>query len=679
MLRTTLAAVSLLAMATAVPALADQEVIVRANRLSAYQGDTAFTAVNLTRDELGRTGLDQALKRETEAALFRRQPSLTANPTVQGVGLRAIGPSGAGRALVTLDGVPQNDPFGNWVIWAAIPQDPISHVHVVKGAGGGAYGAGALTGVIDMSLTPPQPGAAMVSGTIGEDGNLRGETDLTVGPVGIDYTDQTVHGDVPVRGSQRGAADIATYGRDRALFANTQFALCRTQNCGELAIMAGSYNSRRDTGLKGATAISSGDQVAVSLTKQPTADQNGWRVQLWHRDSGLSNTSVSVAAGRTSTTLANNQVATPATGDGFNAALRHQSGGTEWEIGVDARRVEGESREYYKYVSGSPTRYRVSGGASDLAGLYAEGSHTTGVLMLSGAIRVDDWRAYDGHRTETDTATGLPTLQLSPADQQKTVVSARLGATYALSTTTTARIAAYTGFRPPSLNELYRPFRVGNDVTEANAALRPETLKGAEIGLRSGDSKTFVDVDVFANTLSDPITNVTVALGPFTSPTAGFIPAGGSLRQRQNVGEIRAYGLEGRARYAITDTLALTSSLTLTHARVAEAGPTVNGLRPAEAPEIAGSLGLETSWRKATLHADWLYEGKTFDDDLNTLALKPSHSLALDLDYPLAQHVTLTVSVDNALDDAIQVTHAGDGTIGYDTGRRISVGLTWRR
>ena len=44
------------------------------------------------------------------------------------------------------------------------------------------------------------------------------------------------------------------------------------------------------------------------------------------------------------------------------------------------------------------------------------------------------------------------------------------------------RTAAYRAFRLPTLNEYYRPFRVGSTVTEANPALKLETLDGAEIG-----------------------------------------------------------------------------------------------------------------------------------------------------------------------------------------------------
>ncbi len=659
------------------PAHADTEVVVRANRLSAYQGDKAFSTLDLKRDDLKRATLDQSLKREAQASLFRRSSSLTANPTVQGISLRAIGPSGAGRALVTLDGVPQNDPFGGWVIWAALPQEAISHVHVLKGAGGGAYGAGALTGVIDLSLQPPQPGSVYVAGRAGEDGNLRGDAALDAGPVAIYYSGQTLRGGVPVRAPQQGAADVATFGRDRTLFADAQFALCET--CGHLSIMAGSYNSRRDTGLDGATAVSTGDQLAVSLTRQPTAEHDGWRLQLWHRDSGLANSSVSVLSGRTGTTLANDQVKTPATGDGFNAALRHQNGMREWEIGVDARDTSGESREFYRYMAGMATRYRVSGGDTSLAGVYGEGSQGIGRWLLSAAARADVWQATNGHRIEIDTATQGVTLSLAPADQRRTMVSARAGAAYSANEQTTLRLAAYNGFRPPTLNELYRPFRVGNDVTESNAELRPETLEGAEAGVRVGNAQSFIDADIFANMLKDPITNVTIGVGPATFPTAGFIAAGGSLRMRENIGEIRATGLEMRGRYAVSGHLTVSSSLTLTHARVANAAAALNGKRPAEAPEHSASIGVDWTVARARVHADVAFEGETFDDDLNILPLKASRNLSLDIDYPLTDRLSVSVAVDNALDDAIPVTHAGDGTLGYDTGRRVYIGLAYRR
>ena len=65
--------------------------------------------------------LDDELRRVPGFSLFRRSSSLVAHPTAQGVSLRGIGPSGASRSLVLWDGIPLNDPFGNWIYWNRLP------------------------------------------------------------------------------------------------------------------------------------------------------------------------------------------------------------------------------------------------------------------------------------------------------------------------------------------------------------------------------------------------------------------------------------------------------------------------------------------------------------------------------------------------------------------------------
>src|SRR5690606_39862254 len=94
--------------------------------------------------------LGEALASVPAVSLVRRTSSLAANPTTQGISLRAVAPSGAGRTLVTLDGVPMNDPFGGWVIWSQLPTESLESLDIVRGAGAGPYGAGALTGVIQL-------------------------------------------------------------------------------------------------------------------------------------------------------------------------------------------------------------------------------------------------------------------------------------------------------------------------------------------------------------------------------------------------------------------------------------------------------------------------------------------------------------------------------------------------
>ena len=97
------------------------EIVVTAARLPPAAGDAAFSVVRLDAAVLDRsTRLDEALRSVPAVSLFRRTSSLAANPTTQGISLRAIAPSGAGRTLVTLDSVPLNEPFGGWVIWSRI-------------------------------------------------------------------------------------------------------------------------------------------------------------------------------------------------------------------------------------------------------------------------------------------------------------------------------------------------------------------------------------------------------------------------------------------------------------------------------------------------------------------------------------------------------------------------------
>src|SRR4051812_8523005 len=131
------------------PTVAAVEVVMP--RLPAAASDKAFSVMVLQGADLeGPQRIDQAPSQAPGVSLFRRNSSLSANPSVQGVSLRSIAGSGAGRALVTLDGVPQNDPFGGWVIWSSLSPEIIQGAEIVRGAGAGPYGAGALTGVIAL-------------------------------------------------------------------------------------------------------------------------------------------------------------------------------------------------------------------------------------------------------------------------------------------------------------------------------------------------------------------------------------------------------------------------------------------------------------------------------------------------------------------------------------------------
>lgn len=650
-------------------------IVVEAPRLPPLVGQEAFSTATYDAAQLGAAArLDDVLKTTPGVSLFRRTGSDAANPTIQGLSLRGVAPSGAGRALVTLDGAPQNDPFGGWVIWTALPGEGLSGATIVRGAGAGPYGAGALTGVVALRERAAGGGlTSLTSLTVqaGQRDSWRG-----AGTFGTDHLLLTASGSRtdgyrPVRGSAAGAADTPTTLEDGALAARIQGQAAGVR----WAIRVGAFQEKRGAGLFGAKSNATGSSLAVTLAG------DAWRLQAWARSSDLENTSVAVAPGRIGTTPANDQYSTPASGYGLNAAWQGKTGDWSWELGGDVRAAEGRTHELFRYVGGAFTRQRTAGGRTLVGGVYAETAYARPDFSLAAGARLDGWRSYDGVRRERDAATGALTLDAAPANASGTTPTARIGVRQRLSGETWWRAAAYAGFRPPTLNELHRPFRVGNDVTEANAALKPETLHGVETGL-TGEGAVKWALGLFYNQLQDPITNVTIGVGPGTFPIAGFIPAGGVLRQRRNAGEIEAYGLEGDLAADLSPAWTVRMAFSATHARVhgGTAAAQLTDKRPAQAPALTITAGAR--WRpveRLSLNADLRYESKRFEDDLNTRTLKAGTSLDLRAGWALSPDSEIYLAADNALDANLPVGQTADGVTSYSAPRTVYVGFALRR
>ena len=642
------------------------EIVIIAPRLPDAARDDAYATQSINPAHAASAPrVDEALAASASASLFRRSSSLVANASIQGASLRAIAPSGAGRALVTLEGAPLNDPFGGWVIWSAIPAETIGAIDLVRGAGAGPYGAGALTGVISLREADA-PNALNLS--FGERGYARASGAWSSGAFTLAASGETFNGDIPVRAG-RGAADTRTEFESFAASARWLGALAD----GGASVRLGLYDETRGGGIVGAESRARGAHLSAAYAQ--TGPARGWRMQGWAALTDFANSSVAIAADRDSATPAANQYETPAFGAGANIAYRARQGGLEWEVGADARYAEGESREHFRNLGAGFTRGRIAGGASAVAGAYLEASREAGPWLVAGGVRADLAAAFDARRFEYDLANGAPTLNETPGDSDEVVLSARLGLRRALGPID-LRSAAYAGFRPPTLNELHRPFRVGNDVTEANAALQSERLAGAEIGL-GGETWS---VTLFYNRLDDAIGNVTLGVGPGTFPRVGFLPAGGAYRQRQNLGRIEAWGLEADAAWRFS-AFEVRAGLAATDAEIthAPAAPQLEGLAPAQAPDLTVTFG--ALWRidpRWSLALDGRWESKRWEDDLNTRALSAALNADARLSLRLNERADLSLAVENLFDAAIETGETGAGIESFAPARIVRIGVTLR-
>lgn len=660
------------------PANEVEIVVVHAPRLAPLGGEAAFSAVQLGPEQLRDTPrLDDALKRAPGVSLFRRTGSGAANPTTQGLSLRAIAPSGAGRALVTLDGAPQNDPFGGWVIWSALPAEGLDGATIVRGAGSGPYGAGALTGVVALQERGTAEGLAAFDISAGQRDSYRGVA--VAGGPGLLATAalSSTNGYYAVRGPRRGAADQPLKLDDASLAFRAQGEVDGVQ----IAARLSGYQTRQGAGLSGARSEASGAAASLTVARPVAEGVGGWRLQGWVRGSNLRNSSVAVAANRATTTPANDQYRTPAIGYGLNAAWQGRSDDFKWEVGADVRLTDGTETERFRFQNNAFTRVREAGGKTLVAGVYAEGVVDQGPWLLTGGVRLDRARAYGAHRVERDTASGAITLNQNAADRSDTLPTGRVGLRYAATDDIYLRAAAYAGFRPPTLNELHRPFRVGNDVTEANAALKPETLQGAELGI-GGDGLARWSMGIFYNQLKDPITNVTIGIGPGNFPTAGFIPAGGTLRQRQNAGEIQAWGAEAEASGDLGSVVSWRVAGAFTDAEV-RGGATarqLTGLRPAQTPKWTVTGGVDVKpLERLSLSADLRYESARWEDDLNTRRLSAGAFLDARAGWRVGDQSEVYVAVDNLANARLEVGETADGTESFATPRTFRVGFAYRR
>ena len=231
----------------------------------------------------------------------------------------------------------------------------------------------------------------------------------------------------------------------------------------------------------------------------------------------------------------------------------------------------------------------------------------------------------------------------------------------------------------PTLNELFRPFRAGADATAANALLNAERLAGGEVGGCYNHAGVTLSMAAFVNRLSDAIANVTLGQGPGTFPGVGFVGADGTYRQRQNLDAINVRGIEASAEMRhgpITADL----GASLTHARVQSDGAAavLDGLRPAQTPNLAltGSLAWERNGRAASIVVR--HVGAQFEDDLNEDRLNPATTVDLFAAWPLSRKFQLVARGENIFDKLVMAGVNGDGSTERATPRTLWIGVRWQ-
>jgi outer membrane receptor protein involved in Fe transport len=210
----------------------------------------------------------------------------------------------------------------------------------------------------------------------------------------------------------------------------------------------------------------------------------------------------------------------------------------------------------------------------------------------------------------------------------------RAGLVFRASNAVTVRASGYRGFRAPSLNELYRPFRLGNRLTQPNPDLNEEYLLGLEGGVDIHPHRSLlVRLNGFYNSFQDPVANVTI------SSTPALITL-----QRQNLGSATIQGFEAEAIHQLGAGWSVRGAYLFSDAVVDDTSKQIP-----QSPRNQGVLGAGYDG-PFQLTIDFRLVGDAYDDDRNLLLLPAFNLLDLSLRVPLSNQIDAYFALENVAD-----------------------------
>lgn len=625
------------------PPAASETIVVTATQMKTRLSDTPASVVVITREAMQTTAAsttDDALRQVPGFTLFRRSGSRSANPTSQGVSLRGVGASGASRALVLDDGIPLNDPFGGWIYWGRVPRLAIDRIEVVRGGASDLYGSGAMGGVVQFIRRINNDDVAFET-SAGDEGTgtaslfaamKRGDWS---GSIDADFL--TTSGYILVQPSQRGSVDVEADARHTTIDAAIRLL--------SSFLRLSHYSESRDNGTPLQVNDTSIRQIAAGTDIRTFS--GSLLLRGYGSDQDYHQTFSAIAPDRNSERLTVDQHV-PSSGRGGSVAWFSTIGRNVIVAGGDARQVKGASDELqFAAINAKITRSDVSGRQRNAAAYVEDVATLSPRITLSAGIRLDSWRNFDAQRNSAPLA-----------DRSDDAWSPRLTLLVHASDRLTFTASAYKAFRAPTLNELYRNFRVGNVQTLANESLGAEHLSAIELGVRSGPLR----LTMFSMSTDDTIANVTL------SSTPALI-----TRQRQNLGSSRSRGAELDADQRLSTHWRLSAGYLFCDAAITSGA--LAGKRLPQVPRNTATMQLAFTPSRGTAGIQARWSSMQFDDDVNQFPLRSYAVADLFASYPIAARFDATIAIENATNRRVEVSATPVLTLG--TPRTIRVGVRY--
>ncbi len=597
--------------------------------------------------------VDELLMQEPSFSLYRRQSAFYANPTSQGVSLRYLGATAATRTLVLRDGVPQNDPFGGWITWSRYTPAAVESLSILPGSQATSWGNQSAGGTLLIQTLDPFSETHQASFTLGSGLRYAADTQqsFSAGNHGfsLNLHRKDLDGFYLNHRSDRGSIDQLA--EHENLGGDFRYAYALNENTRVEASFS-CYEEDRNNGTPLANNSTEAYDFSVRALGQGAFE---WDTVLYYQYRNFENQFTAVNDARDSENPVLDQFDIASEGVGGSASIAWDGAREQRFIaGADLRHNNGETNEDFSF--GLDDR-RVAGGDQTVVGVFLKATNRIGEnFSYEATVRGDHWSQSNGRLREIALVDDTVTKEQEYPDRNDWEPSASISGDYRISDQLALTLGAGYSFRIPTINELYRPYRVGSDITDANADLQNEHFFSLESALRWMPREELEVVSgVYHYWIGDAIANVYQFAGPGPSP-GGFVPGGGSYNQRQNVDDASVFGWQSRVRYRPFEqtTLELNYLFTRTRFDQSSTQPALEGKRFPQVPEHKASFRIHQQINQdINVWASLDYNSSQYDDALNTIGLRSFAVVRAGIEFPLSPYARVSLRVDNLTDETI--------------------------
>jgi outer membrane receptor protein involved in Fe transport len=336
--------------------------------------------------------------------------------------------------------------------------------------------------------------------------------------------------------------------------------------------------------------------------------------------------------------------------------------------GVDLRGVRGVSEET-AIANNRATTFISAGGRQRRSGFFIQDLvNISPRWQLCVNARYDNWRDSSAASVSRNLTTGAVTPRFFPA-RSLDAFSPRLSLIFRPAEQFSLRASAYRAFRAPTLNELYRGFRVGDTQTNANEKLVAERLTGGETGMNwTPSNRISARLTGYWTEIINPVSNFTLTVTPTLI-----------TRERRNLGRTRSRGVEAEADFNVSTYWRISAGYLFADATVRRApqDARLEGLWIPQVPR--NQFTLQTVYsnpRRVTAAVQFRASGKQFDDDQNRLPLGSFAVIDALVARPLTRYLEVFVAAQNLLNERYAVGRTPIETLGMP--RMVRGGVRFR-